>query len=182
MRTRQDVQVLKPISETAGIERLATIRSEFAAEIRANYEYKAKPCSACESPGICCRDEHFVNVHITRLEAAAIRRELARLGDEIQDRVHKRARISIETFELTGQGESFRKTFACPLFERGTGCLVHNSAKPLPCIAHACYEAPADLPPDHLLEERETAIVKLNHRVYGRDIAALPLPLMLARR
>lgn len=167
-------------SETAGIEKLSKIRSEFAAEIQVGYEHKAKPCSKCASPGICCRDAHFVNVRITRLEAAAIRSALESLGTERLDAVNARVDETITRYRLT-ETDGEHKTYACPLFEARVGCLVHETAKPLPCIAHACYDDPADLPPDNLLAEREAAILNLNRRVYGRDIAALPLPLMIAR-
>lgn len=170
---------MRLISETAGIEKLGEIRSAFAAEIRTGYEPKAKPCSACELPGICCRDAHFVNVRITRLEAAAIRSALERLGPERQDAVDARVDETITRYRLT-ETDSENKAYACPLFETGVGCLVHETAKPLPCIAHACYDDPADLPPDALLAERELEIVRLNRRVYGQDIAALPLPVMIA--
>ena len=72
------------------------------------------------------------------------------------------------------------KTYACPLFEKGVGCLVHNSAKPLPCIAHACYEREADLPPDELLTEREIKIAELNRKVYGRAEPPVPIPVAIA--
>jgi hypothetical protein len=57
---------------------------------------------------------------------------------------------------------------------------VHDAAKPLPCIAHACYERREDLPPDELLTEREIRIAELNRRVYGRTEAPLPIPLVIA--
>lgn len=66
--------------------------------------------------------------------------------------------------------------FACPLFERGVGCLVHEKAKPLACIAHACYEKQEDLPPESLLTEREGLIEKLNLRTYGSSKPWLPIP------
>lgn len=174
---------MKLISETAGIERLAQIRSAFSAEIRGSYEHKAKPCAACESPGICCSDAHFVNVRITRLEAAAIERRLRELGDEQKLSILRRAEESVRKYDLDEfESANTTSTYACPLFEKGVGCLVHDTAKPLPCIAHACYEDRSDLPPDELLADREVEIMKLNRRVYGRDITAMPLPIMIARR
>ncbi|NOT47933.1 MAG: hypothetical protein HOP17_09335 [Acidobacteria bacterium] len=169
------------ISETAGIEKLADIRSEFTSEIRGSYEHKARPCSACDSPGICCRDAHFVNVRITRLEAAGIDSVLKSLGPGRRNSVHARVDQTIATYRLTDDDGGEPKTYACPLFESGTGCLVHETAKPLPCIAHACYDDPGDLPPDELLVERETEIFKLNRLVYGKDIACSPIPLAIAR-
>ena len=171
---------MKLTSETRGIERLSEVRSEFAAEIRRSYEHKAKSCSACETPGICCRDEHFVNVRISRLEAAAIIRRLGELGQEKRDEVFERARNAIEKYELTESVDACFKTYACPLFERGVGCLVHDSAKPIPCIAHACYENKEDLPPSELSEETEILIADLNRRVYGKRSLPVSIPVAIA--
>lgn len=170
---------MKLISENFAVERLADIRDKFAGEIRGNYEFRAKPCSACESPGICCRDAHFVNVRITRLEAAAINSELSSLGQERRDAVRRRVDAAIEKYGLTGDPADLHKTYACPLFEPAVGCLVHHTAKPLPCIAHACYENQEDLPPDELLTQNELLVQRLSQRVYGRETTILPLPLAL---
>jgi hypothetical protein len=115
-----------------------------------------------------------VNVRISRLEAAAIQQVLSRLTAVRREGVY--ARITDAAGDL-----SEKETYACPLFEKGSGCLVHSDAKPLPCINHACYENSGDLPPDDLLDEREAAIDRLNQRVYGRAAAWLPLPLWLFR-
>ena len=173
---------MKLVSETTGIERLRAIRREFAEEIRNSYEHRAKPCSACETPGICCRDEHFVNVRITRLEAAAIVGRLNQLDERERSTVFERVRGVIEKYELAGSGEAAGKTYACPLFEKGAGCLVHDSAKPLPCIAHACYENRTDMPPGELLEDRELRVADLNRRVYGALPSLTPLPVAIAAR
>jgi hypothetical protein len=161
---------MKPLSETKAIGVLDEIRSGFREEIRRVYEHRAKPCSVCETPGACCLDAHFVNVRITRLEAVAIRRELEKLSEELRTRAE--ARIA----KL--QDETHAEKYSCPLFEKQFGCLVHETAKPLPCIAHACYERKEDLPPDELLAEREMQIEKLNRRVYGKT-TFLPIPLAL---
>ncbi len=171
---------MKLISQSSAVERLADIRDEFAAEIRGNYEQNAKPCSSCVSPGICCRDAHFVNVRITRLEAAAINSALESLGQEQRDAINTRVKDTVARYELSGDPTDILKTYACPLFEPAIGCLVHHTAKPLPCIAHACYENKEDLPPDELLTESEEQIQQLNRRVYGREQAALPLPVAIA--
>ena len=171
---------MRLVSETRGIEKLREIRSEFAAEIRGSYEHKAKPCALCESPGICCRDEHFVNVRITRLEAAAIQRRLDELGEDKRNEVRKRALEAIDKYDLAAPGDSLLKTYACPLFEKGLGCLVHDTVKPLPCIAHACYENEADLPPSKLLEQSEILISELNRRVYGKPTLPLSIPVAIA--
>lgn len=173
---------MKLISETAGIQRLAKIRSDFADEIRNSYEHRAMPCAKCPTPGICCQDAHFVNVRITRLEAAAITRSISELGSEIAASVRDRALAAVKTYSLDRPESNMSGTYACPLFEKGTGCLVHSTAKPLPCISHACYDDPADLPPDELLADREEQIIRLDRQVYGRSDAALPLPLAILDR
>lgn len=171
---------VKLIAESKGIERLRTVRSEFAAKIRREYEHRATPCSACKSPGICCRDEHFVNVRITRLEAAAIAERLGRLEDDKSAKVYERVLEAIEKFGLNSPDDNSNKAYACPLFEQGVGCLVHDSAKPLPCIAHACYENAADLPPATMLEDREVTVAALNRRVYGTASVLSPIPVAIA--
>jgi hypothetical protein len=156
---------MKPLSETTGIERLAKIRCEFRSEIAAKFEHRAKPCSTCKTPGVCCLDEHFVNVRVSRLEAAAMRNAVSRLDEKVRSSVSARlAKIQPDS-----------EFYACPLYQPGVGCLVHETAKPLPCIAHACYERKEDLPPDELLSEREIEIDDLNRRVYGRSGPLMPI-------
>jgi len=123
-----------------------------------------------------------VNVRITRLEATAIGRVLDTFEPALKTRVIERAQVSVQKFQLDRSGDADLKTYACPLYEKGTGCLVHQTAKPLPCIAHACYERVEDLPPDELLAVREAAIGRLNRRVYGRtDLRSIPLWLVQKR-
>lgn len=172
---------MKPISESSGIQKLADIRTDLAKTITGTYESKAKPCSACMTPGICCQDAHFVNVQLTRLEAAAINQRLAELGLEVRREALARASRAVEEYGLSEAGSANSPTYACPLFERGTGCLVHNGAKPLPCITHACYDDPSDLPPDDLLAASEAKVIRLDRQVYGRYTAAMPLPLAILR-
>ena len=140
---------------------------------------KAKSCITCETPGACCLDAHFVNVRISQLEAKAIGEVLNDLPKERRDLVYGRVDQTIEQFGLAA-GED--NTYACPLFEKGTGCLVHSQAKPLPCIQHACYENEKDLPPDELLAEQEGQVDVLNRKVYGRAASLIPLPLAISRR
>ena len=169
---------MKLISETSGLKVLAEVRSRFDLEIRESYEHRARPCSACETPGACCLDEHFVNVRVTRLEAKAIRNRFDELSEELRRKVMMRAEHAVERYGLREVGEL--KTYACPLFEKGVGCLVHDSAKPLSCIAHACYERREDLPPDEMLSEREEQIAELNRRVYGKAEPPLPIPVAIS--
>ncbi len=151
---------------------LDEIRSGFRDEVQRDYEHRAKPCSTCQTPGACCLDAHFVNVRITKLEAVAIRNELEKLSEKLKTKVDSRiAKL---------QNEPYVERYSCPLFENGIGCLVHDTAKPLPCIAHACYERREDLPPDELLETREAEIDKLNRRVYGKT-TFLPIPIAISR-
>jgi hypothetical protein len=125
-----------------------------------------------------CLDEHFVNVRITRLEAAAIGRVIDELPVSLREWVFRRVENSIKDYRLT---DSSNEKFACPIFEKGVGCLVHSTAKPLPCIQHACYEKREDLPPDKLLIEAEEKIDRLNRLVYGKASAMKPLPVAVIR-
>jgi hypothetical protein len=165
------------ISEKNALVRLQSIKDAFAETIRSEYESRAKSCSTCETPGACCLDVHFVNVRLTRLEAAAINERLVQLSHEHQHAVYERITHTIKKYDLS---EGSQQNYACPLFEKGIGCLVHEYGKPLPCIAHACYERKEDLPPDELLTEREIEVDRLNKRVYG-STTLLPLPLSIRR-
>src|SRR4051794_36106582 len=127
---------MKFLSETRALEHLRKIQ-DGARSDAASYEQRAQSCLTCRTPGACCLDEHFVNVHISRLEAVLIDRTLSGLANagEIRGKI----RTTVERYELSAEGDTFNKTYACPLYERGTGCLVHTQGKPIPCIMHACY-------------------------------------------
>ena len=133
------------------------------------YEEKAKNCASCDTPGSCCLDEHFVNVRISRLEAKAIAQVIERLPPIRRAAVEERVQ----------NAEIRNGTYACPLYEKGTGCLVHHEAKPVPCIVHACYEKGEDLPPNELQDDAELAIGRLCKQVYGRLSGIEPLPLAI---
>jgi hypothetical protein len=123
-----------------------------------------------------------VNVHITRLEAVAIVetiRRTPRLTDDERRAVYRRAREAVERYGLAVAGDTFAQTFACPLFVKELGCLVHRRAKPAPCIQHACYENWADVPPLSLQWREERRVERLNREVYGAAWDWLPLPVWL---
>jgi len=170
---------MKKLSETKALQALEKLKSDYQTFIRENYEYKAESCETCPTKGACCLDAHFVNVHISKLEAAAIRESLAELSVEKQAEIYRRVSKTIEKYDLKTTGDTFAQTFACPLFEKGIGCFVHSSGKPAPCISHACYENEADLPPDKLQMEIELSIERLNRRVYGNASTWLPLPIQI---
>ena len=167
------------ISEKKAIAKLQSIKNAFAEAIQKGFEHRAKSCSTCNTPGACCLDAHFVNVRITRLEAAAIERRLDQLSRDHRVAVYSRIDDAIEKYQLTDPEDASSQIYACPLFEREVGCLVHEYGKPLPCIAHACYERKEDLPPDELLTEREIEVDKLNERVYGKPTQWLSLPVAI---
>jgi hypothetical protein len=170
---------MKRISEVNALRQLQDLKNEYAAEIRERYEHKAKSCDTCEAKGACCLDAHFVNVHITRLEAAAVVRVLSSLPNTTE--VYARIEGAIAKYGLAAEGDSFAKTYACPLFESAAGCLVHLEGKPLPCITHACYEKKEDLPPDELQQQREREVELLNRKVYRRSPTWTPLPIAIMR-
>jgi hypothetical protein len=172
---------MRLLSKRKAIDVMIESKRDFARTIQERFEHRAKSCITCETPGACCQDEHFVNVHISRLEAAAINEVLDRLPQDHRQEIDRRVEASIEKYGLTPEGDTFAKTFACPLYERSAGCLVHGDSKPLPCIAHACYERKEDLPPDHLLAEREIEVDELNRRVYGKTQRLLPIPIAIMR-
>ena len=132
---------MKTLSEESGLRILEEFRESFRSAIEKGYEHSAKDCVTCDVQGECCTDAHFVNVRISRLDAVAIEKEIESLDKNLRARVLKR--VSVTRIAESG-------TYSCPLFEKGVGCLVHENAKPLPCINHACYERPEDLPPSSL--------------------------------
>jgi hypothetical protein len=170
---------MKTLSQTKALKELQKLKTTYQSFIKTNYEHKAQDCQTCPTKGACCLDAHFVNVHITKLEAVAIRKTLENLSEENQREIYERAAESVKKYDLKTSGDTFAQTFACPLFEKSVGCLAHFSAKPAPCIQHACYENKADLPPDRLQHEIEDKIERLNKRTYGKDWAWLALPVQL---
>ncbi|MGI8811411.1 MAG: hypothetical protein ACR2IH_02650 [Pyrinomonadaceae bacterium] len=173
---------MKFISEKLGLEKLLLLKNDCARQIASDYEHNAKSCGTCETPGACCLDAHFVNVRISRLESIAIRVALTGLSPTLRERVDQRVENSIEKYALAEAIEGIDRTYACPLFEKGIGCLVHSTAKPLPCIQHACYENEKDLPPDALLAELEGRVDRLNRRVFGKPSGLLSLPVAISKK
>ncbi|HKS27588.1 MAG TPA: hypothetical protein VJS44_07200 [Pyrinomonadaceae bacterium] len=170
------------LSEQAALTKLQRLKTSYQTSIRRTYERAAEDCRACSTPGACCLDAHFVNVHVTRLEAVAIRETIERtprLSEEEKREVYHRARQAVRRYSLRASGETFAQTFACPLYVPRTGCLVHRRAKPAPCIQHACYSNWEDLPPDSLQARVEHRVEELNREVYGAGWNWLPLPLWL---
>lgn len=171
---------MKTLTEIRALRELEKLKNDYRRLVKINYEHRAQDCRTCPAPGACCLDAHFVNVHITKLEAAAIRQTLGKLSEAKQNEIYRRAREAVEKYDLKTSGDTFAQTYACPLYEKNVGCLVHSESKPAPCISHACYESEADLPPDDLQTEIENQIDRLNRRTYGVGLNHLPLPVWLA--
>lgn len=174
---------MRTLDEKRALALLRRAKARYQTKIKLGYEHRALACRACPTPGACCTDEHFVNVHITRLEAVAISETLARtprLNEEERRAVYARAREAVTRYNLSAMGDTFKRTYSCPLFAPGTGCLIHARAKPAPCIQHACYERWEDVPPVALQWRAENLVERLNERVYGTAWAWLPVPVWLA--
>lgn len=173
---------MRKLTEAEAVARLKRGKAAFQTHIKLNFEHRALDCRVCPTPGACCTDAHFVNVHITRLEAVAIRDTLAltpRLNEDERHAVYARAHEAVGRYGLTATGETFAQTYACPLFQKGTGCLVHQRAKPAPCVQHACYETWADVPPLDTQWREERRIERLNTEAYGAAWEWLPVPVWL---
>src|SRR5215213_11710290 len=173
---------MRKLTEAEAVARLKRGKVRFQTHVKLNYEHRALSCRACPTPGVCCTDAHFVNVHITRLEAVAIRDALARtprMNEDERRAVYLRAREAVGRYGLTRSGDTLAQTFSCPLFLKGAGCLVHQRAKPAPCVQHACYEDWADVPPLDGQWREEGRIERLNTEVYGAAWEWLPLPVWL---
>ena len=174
----EDYLEMKILSEKQALARLGVIRDGVTKTIRDEYEHKAAPCATCYTPGACCLDAHFVNVRISRLEAVAMNVVIDAQPIERSAAIRNRIDRTIDVYDLRADAEHDNK-FACPMFEKGIGCLVHDAAKPIPCIVHARYEAAADLPPSAITETAELAIDRLNARTYGRAQQLMPIPLAI---
>ncbi|MCA1642573.1 MAG: hypothetical protein LC785_11615 [Acidobacteria bacterium] len=173
---------MKTLTEGEALARLRRGKAAFQSHIKTTYERAARSCAACPTPGVCCTDAHFVNVHITRLEAVAIRetlRRTPRLDDAARRGVYERARAAVARHGLSVAGDTFARTYSCPLFAPGAGCLVHARAKPAPCMQHACYDDWRDVPPAELQWRAESRVERLNDQVYGAAWAWLPTPVWL---
>jgi hypothetical protein len=168
--------------EQAALAQLQRTKASYQSFIKLNYEHAAEDCRTCPTRGVCCTDSHFVNVHITRLEAVAIRETLARtprLSDAGRRAVYNRAVEAVRHYNLSTTGDTFKQTYSCPLYEPTVGCLVHARAKPAPCVQHACYENWEDLPPASLQARTEHRVEQLNEEVYGAEWEWLPVPVWL---
>src|SRR5215208_6012428 len=173
---------MRKLTEADAVARLKRGKVRFQTHIKLNYEHRALSCRACPTPGVCCTDAHFVNVHITRLEAVAIRDTLAltpRLCEDERRAVYIRAHAAVGRYGLGTSGDTLAQTFSCPLFLKSVGCLVHQRAKPAPCVQHACYEDWSDVPPLDGQWREEGRIERLNTEVYGTAWEWLPLPVWL---
>jgi hypothetical protein len=173
---------MRVLNEDEALAQLQRVKSSYQGFIKINYESAAEDCKTCPTIGQCCTDEHFVNVHITRLEAVAIRdtiQRTPRLTPIEKQAVYIRARAAVARYNLVMGGDTFSQTYSCPLFQPGVGCLVHRRAKPAPCIQHACYENWEDLPPSSLQTRVEHRVEQLNREVYGNGWTWLPTPLWL---
>jgi hypothetical protein len=173
---------VRKLSEAQALARLQREKTAFQSHVIKKYEHAARDCRTCPTAGVCCTDAHFVNVHVTRLEAVAIRDTVARtprLTDEDRRAVFTRARAAVSRYDLRAAGDTYAQTFSCPLFAPGTGCLVHARAKPAPCVQHACYDNWEDVPPISLQWRTESRVERLNEQSYGAAWAWLPLPLWL---
>lgn len=158
------------LSRERALARLRDLKVEFRLYVDSTFGFRAKDCGTCLTP--CCADAEFVNVNVTRLEAEAMLRVLgdsARFTPVDRELVLDRARDAVEAYGLLDAPDSFAATYACPLFEPGTGCLVHHDAKPAPCIHHGCYETPELLPDDDSRVAVERAVADLNRDVYGSE-------------
>lgn len=181
MSAREEME--RKQSEQDALAQLQRVKAAYQSLIKSTYEHAAQDCRTCLTRGVCCTDAHFVNVHITRLEAVAIRETLARtprLDEKGKRAVYERAREAVERYKLNASGDTFKQTFSCPLYDPSLGCLVHTRAKPAPCIQHACYENWEDLPPTSLQARTEHRVEQLNREVYGAAWAWLALPLWLS--
>lgn len=175
-------QAAEPVAKATALARLRRLKQRFAQYIGKTYGHLAADCAVCPTP--CCADAQFVNVHVVRLEAEAMLETLRRSPKHGPDKVREvvaRARAAVARYGLTETGDTFAQTYACPLFERGVGCLVHWKAKPAACIQHGCYERWEDLPETGTQRAVERRAAALDESVHGAPAVWLPIPLWIAK-
>src|SRR5215475_12035433 len=154
---------MRPITESKALAHLKRIKDNFRNYI-ARHSQNAVDCSTCSMP--CCVDSKFVNVNITRLEAKAILRTLQqspRISRQKFNQIMMRAEQAIFKHRLNATGDTFKQTYACPLFEKGVGCLVHYKAKPAPCIQFGCYEDWQDIPDTREFHRVQRRVERLHY-------------------
>src|SRR5215210_4494775 len=101
---------MRKLSEPAALARLQRVKTAFQSHVKVSYEHAARDCRVCPTAGVCCTDAHFVNVHITRLEAVAVRETLERtprLTEADRRAVYARAREAVERYRLSAPGDTF---------------------------------------------------------------------------
>ena len=74
---------MRRLTEAEALALLQRGKAAFQTHVKLNFEHRARDCRACPTPGVCCTDAHFVNVHITRLEAVAVRETVRRIVSRI---------------------------------------------------------------------------------------------------
>ncbi len=121
---------MKKLTETKALGESNKLKTAYQNFIKTNYEHRAANCETCPTKGACCLDAHFVNVHITRLEAAAIRKTLSKLDEKKQAEIYRRAKETVEKYDLKSTGDTFQKTFSCPLYEKALVVLCILKANP----------------------------------------------------
>lgn len=170
------------MSRREALVRLRRMKQAFSRYIGRDYGHLAADCAACPTP--CCADAQFVNINITRIEAEAMietLRESPRRGEAKLREVVARAETAIQTYGLSEEGDTFAKTYACPLYEKGVGCLVHWKAKPAPCIQHGCYEHWEDLPETGTMQRVEARVEQIDAAVHGRAPRWMTIPVWLTK-
>jgi hypothetical protein len=182
-RNRETVRAGRTPSERAiALAKLRRLKRTFAEYIGRNFGHLAVDCAKCPTP--CCADAQFVNVNITRLEAVAMLEALRRSPSHGPQKVAQtlaRARDAVARYGLSETGDTFAKTYACPLYEPGKGCAVHWKAKPAPCIQHGCYERWEDLPETRTLRRVERATARLDAATFGEPARPMTIPMWLLR-
>src|ERR1700749_5309040 len=109
----------RKLSEAEALAGLQRSKAAFQTHVKLNFEHRALDCRACPTPGACCTDAHFVNVHITRLEAVAIRDTLTRtprLNEEERRAVYVRAHEAVGRDGRAPSGETLAPAPSCSVF------------------------------------------------------------------
>jgi Fe-S-cluster containining protein len=159
----------RPLVELASVKRALVRASDRAAR-------EVRSCEGC--PAKCCR-VGFNSMKITRIEAEALRRRLAKPDlAPLLPEILRRAEEEVRTRGLATDPDA---TYDCPLLSPEGRCLVHGPAQPAGCLT---FRPVSDGGCDHdlpLFHRREPEIAKAERAAWGRLAPVLSIPEAIVR-
>jgi hypothetical protein len=104
---------------------------------------------------------------------------LQKLPIEKQKEIYCRIEQTIENYDLKSSGDTFAQTFACPLFEKEIGCLVHASGKTRRVHSACVLRKQTGFAARRVTVGSRNEIERLNEQTYKTSARWLSLPVFL---